>query len=237
MLNDAAQPAAAPARPVPQARVTAPFPQRKPRVATHWCDGCGEHQGFLVPGHIGLYECVACATERMRHDLAREQLVEAVSPVLGLWVAHWRGAGMALEDLDEIVQMCSGANMARDYEDKHRLRHLRRLGMVYREATNETEPDPVRTVVDPAELPLIARAFYDPAAPEVFKDRPYFWTAGDKEHVSVWPGMDAVVLILAGGERAVIYPAEKYGAKGFRCPESLWSLVAAQLKYLPEGAV
>ena len=234
MLNDAAQPAAAPARPMPQTRKAAAFPKRGPRQAVRWCDGCGAEQAFLVPGHEGHFECVACATERLQHELARKQLVEALSPVIGMWVAQWRGAGMNLEDIDEIVQTCTGANLADKYEERHRLTHLRRLGMVYREAAAPPEPDPVRVLASPADLPLIARTFYDPTAPDIYKDRPAFFTAGDQQ-VVIWRGYDAVILPLEGGVRAVIYTDAKYGEKGFRCPESLWGLVAAQLGYLPEG--
>jgi hypothetical protein len=236
MLNDVAQPAAAPARPQPQARKAAPFPKgRAPLAVTRWCDGCGADQAFLVPRHAGHYECVACATERLRNDLAQEQLVEALSPVIGMWVAQWRGAGMPLDELAEIVKRCTGADMADRYEERHRLTHLRRLGMVYREAAAPPLPDPVRVLANPADLPLIARAFYDPTAPDIYRDRPAFFTAGDQAQVVIWPGYDAVVLVLEDGVRAVIYTGAKYGEKGFRCPEDLWPLVAAQLKYLPEG--
>ncbi|AFD25808.1 hypothetical protein [Deinococcus gobiensis] len=232
MLNDVAQPAAAPARPAPQARKAAPFPKGSaPRAATRWCDGCGADQAFLIPDHAGHYECVTCATQRLHHELAEAQLIEALSPIIGIWVAQWRAAGMPLEEIDEVVKHCTGADMNDEYQDRHRLNHLRRLGMVYREAAAPPEPDPARIIANPAELPLIERRHADVGP----LGRTAFFTAGDKEQVHVMPGVGAVILTLEGGTRAVIYMENKYQA-GFRCPPELWPTVAAHLKYLPEGA-
>ena len=235
MLNDTATPTtAAPApAPAPQPRPHAatPFPARLPRVPVNPCDVCGEPQGFLVPDHHHFYECVRCATRRIQTDLAREQLLEAVSPILGMWVAYWRRVGLPLEELDEVVQLCTGAWMAQDHEERFRLKHLRRLGLVYREAAAAPAPDPVRVVVDPATLPLIARQIEKVDA----LGRATFFDA-KSEQISVFPGPDAVILPLEGGIRAVVYLGSQI-TPGFRCPAHLWPAVAAELKYLPEGAV
>lgn len=233
MLNDTAMPTATPApAPAPLPRTASPFPKRQARPALHACDMCGDLQGFLVPGFDHSYECAKCAAERMRNDLAREQLVEALSPVLGMWVAYWRRAGMSMLELDEIVELCSGADMAQPYEAHHRQAHLRRLGLVYREAGQDPEPDPVRMVVNPAELPLIARQIEGQGP----VGRPAFFTAGNEQQVHVMPGMDAVILLLEGGVRAVIYPSSQV-SEGFRVPAHLWPMVAAELRYLPEERV
>lgn len=233
MLNDTATPAnVTPAPAQPRPRAAAPFRHMQPVKSIDTCDWCGEAQGFLTDG---LHECGACATFRLQTVLARQQLEAAVAPIVGMWVADWRRQGLPLNELGALVEMAVGAD--RIDEEQYRLKRLRLLGMAYREATLAPEPDPMRVMVDPAELPMIARAFYDPTAPERFRDRPAFFTAGDKKQVDIAPGIDTMVLTLEGGVRAVIYLTRTYGDRGFRCPEGLWPIVAAQLKYLPKEAM
>ena len=228
MLNDAATTAAAPA---PRPRMGTALTAKLAPNTMDVCDTCGEAQGFQVPGAPYLHECPGCATERMRSDLAREHLDTVVSPALGVWMAYWQNAGVDFQDLDDLFRNYTGADLAPKFEQEHREQLLRRVGEEQKGALEVQDTPPVRLVADPSTLPLIARRLPNPSPLR----HSAFFTAGDKQQVHVLPGMDAVVLSLDGGLRAVIYLGSNI-QEGFRCPPELWPDVAAELKYLPEDA-
>lgn len=94
------------------------------------CAGCGAPDALIytpIYEDHPLHYCSRCQHLNDEYNRARQNLVELVRPVMGVWRAHWLGRGMepgvlleALENSDAIEKLLMELNTADPQNDpKH----------------------------------------------------------------------------------------------------------------------
>lgn len=198
------------------------------------CDVCGETAGLpdrVV--HPGLFICGSCATERAQMNSAQADLEALTGPLIGAWAAHWTRAGLATEQLEEVLEWATGAWMNVDVAATFRAVRLRLLRRRHGVPAFTHEP-PLRQTFAPDALARVV-SFHPVGATN---PRPTFET-GDGTRRSLPHGLDAVILEEADGGRVVIFTGHagqlsfdnrpEINPPGFRVPAALWPAFAAAL--------